>query len=102
MFIWTNSGWLGIVLSIVPLAAATFLSRQYQQERWIIYIVAWVTNCALCWIVGRVLNRDWPAKLQFALPPEERAKCHTLNGLRLEWTWLLTLPVYIIFYFVVK
>jgi hypothetical protein len=102
MLIWTGLGWLGIVVTAVPLIGTPILANKFPLYRPWLFLGGWAINVIACVIVGKLLAPRDSDKLLVEPQPGEQPPKHTLNGMRVEWTWTMATPVYILFYFILK
>lgn len=110
MVIWTGYGWIGFVFKVGSLIGGDQLVNNifgdgtFEGHLWP-KVAALLVCSALCWIVGRALNRNLPRRI---LDVPQRVKDpttgawravatagHTLAVVRLEYPGLVAAPPYL-------
>jgi hypothetical protein len=110
MVVWTGRGWIGFVFIVGCLIGGNQLidyvlgDRYFEDHIWP-KLAALLVCFVLCWIVGRPLNRNLPARIfdvprrvkdpVTATPQIEGATSHTLAFVRLEYAGLVAVPLYL-------
>ncbi|MFO0844811.1 MAG: hypothetical protein U0797_20835 [Gemmataceae bacterium] len=100
--IWSGWGWLGYVIIAAVLIGTIKLPESMagpgflQANPWIL-AVSWVVSSALCWTLGRWLNRGLPIRvLGYRSIHDSHTDGHTIFVFRLEFGGLAALPIHIL------
>ena len=100
--IWSGWGWLGYFVIIVFLLGPIFLTEAiagpnfFDDNPWLA-VGSFSVSSVLCWFIGRWFNRGLPIRvLGYHSIHQSRTEGHTTFIFRLEFAWILSIPLYAI------
>jgi 4-hydroxybenzoate polyprenyltransferase len=89
MLVWSRLGCLGFLIVAGVLIGALYLAEALggrtavEEHPWVL-AVSWLLSSALCWVVGRRLNRDYGHQVL-----DIHFTGHSTMGVRLEYAGLI-------------